>query len=85
MVPGTHAPRGFKFFHFHAVLGKIFEKIIRFRELAHPLRKILDPPLFIKIPFPYHAGNIYMYGGLFQIIHYCYALVNVQEFFKIKK
>ena len=34
-----------KFFHFHAVFGKKNWKIIPIWELAHPPRKILDPPL----------------------------------------
>ena len=45
-VPGMCTPLGSKFFHFHAVFGKKNCKIIPIWELAHPLGKILDLPLF---------------------------------------
>ena len=39
-------PDGLKFFHFHAVFGKIIQvSTPTFGVAAPPLRKILDPPL----------------------------------------
>ena len=47
-APGTRqgrAPRGSKFFHFHAVFSKKFAKLSQFESWHTPLGKILDPPL----------------------------------------
>ena len=44
-APGTRAPRGSKFFHFHAVFGKNLKNNSNFGSWRTPLGKILDPPL----------------------------------------
>ena len=43
-APGTRAPRGSKFFHFHAVFGKNLKNNSNFGRWRTPLGKILDPP-----------------------------------------
>ena len=48
-VPGTHAPRGSKFFHFHAVFSKNLKNNSNFGSWRTPLGKILDPPLMVNI------------------------------------
>ena len=47
---GRDAPSGSKFFHFHAVFCKKMQN----NRLAHPLRKILDLPLWFPDP-AYHC------------------------------
>ena len=44
-APGTRAPRGSKFFHFHAVFGKNLKNNSNFGSWRTPLGKIVDPPL----------------------------------------
>ena len=44
-APGTRAPRGSKFFPFHAVFSKNLKNNSNFGSWRTPLGKILDPPL----------------------------------------
>ena len=46
-APGTRAPPGVKILSFSCSFRQNICKIIGFWELAHPLRKILDPPLLL--------------------------------------
>ena len=67
---GRRAPPRSKFFHFHAVFGKILKNNSNFGSWRTPLGKILDPPLHsVEFSFKF-TQSFKKENALQQKVHY---------------